>query len=168
MLGADIEDRRQFRDRRIPGSLLPVLAQSKVRALPEPFCLVSLPPSSGPQVYRLLAEVEAPFTHASVDDREAALVVPEAVWRKNQGDFQGAKVEKGFRVLALEGDADWATPGFLAVVTRTLAEGGVGAGLVAGRRRLHLLVPSRQMKDARIHLDLLCKQARGRLGGRRG
>jgi hypothetical protein len=44
----------------------------------------------------------------------------------------------------------------------------VGAGFVTGFKRLHIVLKARQLKDARVYLDLLSTQARGRLQGSRG
>lgn len=161
---SDLEDRRKFRDRRIPAKLLPVLAQLKVRTIPEPYCMVALAPGETQAAQKFLASQKMPFSSLSADDREVSFVVPEGIWRKSADRFGEARVEKGYRVLALEGEADWNTPGFMAVIGRVLAEGGIGAGVVSGSRRLHLLVKAVEAKDARIFLDLLANQARGRVG----
>lgn len=158
------EDRRQYRDRRIPQALLPLLARMKVRAIGEPFVVVSLPPGNGPEMQAFLASrKKLPFSSFTGDDRGATVILPGAVWKKAEARFPEAEVERGFRVLAVEGEADWNTPGFLPVLGRALAEGNVGAGILSGFRRLHLLVKARHMKDARVFLDLLTTQARGRL-----
>ncbi len=165
-LNDDSEDRRQFRDRRIPTKLLPLLAQGRVRSIAEPYCLISLPPGSDRALYGALAECEIPFSSVSSDDREVSAVLPEATWRELAGRFPEHRAEKGFRVLAIEGDSTWNEPGYVQVIGRVLAEGGIGAGVICGSRRLHIVVKSSQAKDARIQLDLLASQARGRLGGR--
>lgn len=161
----DFEDRRKFRDRRIPQKLLPVLAYGKVRSIPEPYCVVSLPAKSSKAAQKFLAGQSLPFSTVSADDRSVSMILPEAAWKAGAEKFAkaDAKVEKGYRVLAVEGDADWNAPGFVAVVGRVLGEGGIGAGIVSGYQRLHILVRTNQAKDARIQLDLLASQAKGRL-----
>lgn len=162
-------DRRQFRDRRIPQALLPTLARCKVRAIPEPYSVVAMGPEFAPELQRFLAaQGRLPFSSVSADDRELCAVLPSDSWRLAEPSFPGARVERGYRVLALEGETDWSTPGFLPVIGRVLAEGNIGAGILTGYRRLHLLVKARHVKDARIFLDLLATQARGRLQQGRG
>jgi hypothetical protein len=136
----------------------------KVRAIGEPYLVVALPASQTRAIQKFLStQKKLPFSSVSADDQGVTVILPGEAWRKVAEKFPQAQIERGYRVLALEGETDWTTPGFLPVIGRALAEGNVGAGLLTGFRRLHLLVKARHMKDARIFLDLLSTQARGRL-----
>lgn len=162
----ETSERRQFRDRRIPPALLPTLAKAKVRAIPEPYCVVSLPAAAAGALLKRLGKAKGlAFTSVTCDDRGVSAVLPAALWKELESDYPGAPIDRGYRVLAVEGDADWTTPGFLPVLGRSLAEGGISAGVLTGYRRLHLLVKARQVKETRVFLDLLSTQARGRLQG---
>ncbi len=104
-----------------------------------------------------------PFSSVTLDNQGASAILPAAAWKEIAADYPEARVDRGFRVLACEGEADWTTPGFLPVIGRALAEGNIAAGFLTGFRRLHLIVPARQMKDTRIFFDLLSNQSKGRL-----
>ena len=163
----DSGDRRQFRDRRIPPTLLPLLAKMRARAVAEPYCVVAMDSSRTRDLQKFLAKQSMPFSSVAADDKQVTAVLPASTWKKCEADFPTAEVDRGYRVLAIEGQADWTAPGFVSVLGRTLAEGNVGAGFVTGFRRLHLVVKARQLKDARVYLDLLANQARGRMKGSR-
>lgn len=164
----DSGDRRQFRDRRIPPPLLPLLAKMRVRAVAEPYSVVAVDADRAQALQGFLATQAMPFSSVAADDRQVTAVLPTSTWKLCEDDFPRAEVERGYRVLAIEGQADWTAPGFVSVLGRTLAEGNVGAGFVTGFRRLHIVLKARQLKDARVYLDLLSTQARGRLQGPRG
>lgn len=157
------EDRRKFRDRRIPPSLLPILAKTKYRVISESYCVVETDAESGRKLKKVLNKKKLDFFNLTLDQTRASAVLPHAIWKEIRDELPESQSDAGYRILAIEGEANWITPGYLAVISRVLGEAGVGAGMIAGYQGLFLVVKAKQLKDVRVFLNLLSDQAKGRL-----
>lgn len=74
------------------------------------------------------------------DPFEVTLLFEEEDWRAMRHAARDAKVEPGFRLVTLDVQLGWDVVGFLAHVTRILAEAGVPVGALAAFSRDHLLI----------------------------
>ena len=74
------------------------------------------------------------------DPFEVTLLLEEEDWRAMRHAARDARVEAGFRLVTLDVELGWDVVGFLAHVTRILAEAGVPVGALSAFSRDHLLV----------------------------
>lgn len=94
------------------------------------------------------------------DEHEVTLLLEEADWRAMRHAARDARVEGGFRLVTLDIVLDWNVTGFLAHVTKLLAEAEISCGAVTAFSRDHLLIKQDQLgKALRIlgpHVAELC------------
>lgn len=74
------------------------------------------------------------------DAYEVTLVLNETDWRTMRHAARDAKVESGFRLVTLNIQLGWQVVGFLALVTKIMAEAGIAVGAISAFSRDHLLI----------------------------
>lgn len=119
-----------------------LLSKARVVVAPATFYLVGL---SHADWMRLLENPELSPRPESIfmllkDEREVTLLLEETDWRSMRHAAREARVEGGFRLLTLDIELDWTVTGFLARVTKLLAEEGISCGALSAYARDHLLV----------------------------
>lgn len=119
-----------------------LLRQAKVEVAPETYVLVGLRHADWA---RLLENPElSPRAESNFfllrDPFEVTLLCEESDWRTMRHAARDAKVETGFRLVTLDVELGWDVVGFLAHVTRILAEGEVSVGALSAFSRDHLLI----------------------------
>ncbi|HEX5708047.1 MAG TPA: ACT domain-containing protein [Pyrinomonadaceae bacterium] len=127
-----------------------ILRRAKVEVAPETFVVAGL---SGEEWARLLENPElSPRAGATMmflrDRHEVTLVVEEEDWRAMRHVVRDARVEMGWRLLTFDVVLPWDLVGFLAHVTKILAEAGVSVGALTAFSRDHLLVKQEQLGAA--------------------
>jgi len=122
-----------------PADLSHLLAQTRVRVDPRTFVIVSVPVRFESTLRKALADLHAPFfVQIGVD--ELTLVVATDEWTRVRRVFPDATEEAGYRLMTLEVRLDWQVIGYLAAVTRALADAGVPVGVLSSFHYDHLLV----------------------------
>ena len=119
-----------------------LLGRARVEVAPETFALVSLRHDDW---RRLLENPElSPRAESNFmllrDPFEVTLLVEEEDWRAMRHAARDARVETGFRLVTLGVELGWDVVGFMALVTRILAEAGVPVGALSAFSRDHLLI----------------------------
>jgi uncharacterized protein len=119
-----------------------LLRQARVSVAPETFRLVGLRHEDWA---RLLESPElSPRANASFmllkDGHEVTLLLDDEDWRTMRHAARDARVEGDFRLLTFDLVLDWKVVGFLAHVTRILADAGVSCGALSAFSRDHLLI----------------------------
>ncbi len=119
-----------------------LLRQARVSVAPATFRLVGLRHEDWA---RLLESPElSPRANASFmllkDEHEVTLLLDEEDWGTMRHAARDARVEGDFRLLTFDLMLDWKVVGFLAHVTRILADAGVSCGALSAFSRDHLLV----------------------------
>ena len=143
-------------------TILALLQKTKVEIAPETFVLISL---SHENYRRLLENPElsprgtAPFMLLA-DKYETTLLLDEFDWQTMRHFARDAKIEKKFRMLTFTIELDWNVGGFLAFVTRILAEKNVSVGAISAFSRDHLLIKQddlpRALKVLGEYVEELC------------
>ena len=82
------------------------------------------------------------------DEHEVTLLLDDEDWRTMRHAVRDARVEGDFRLLTLDLVLDWKVVGFLAHVTRILADAGVSCGALSAFSRDHLLVKQDDLPTA--------------------
>ena len=119
-----------------------LLRRAKVEVAPETYVLVGMRHADWA---RLLENPElSPRAGANFcllrDPFEVTLLVEESDWRAMRHAARDAKFETGFRLVTLDVELGWDVVGFLAHVTRVLAEASVPVGALSAFSRDHLLI----------------------------
>ena len=139
-----------------------LLRRAKVEVAPETYVLVGMRHADW---VRLLENPElSPRAESNFmllrDPFEVTLLVEESDWRAMRHAARDAKSEAGFRLVTLDVELGWDVVGFLAHVTRILAEAAVPVGALSAFSRDHLLIKQDDLgKALRVlgeHVAELC------------
>src|SRR6185503_10295785 len=84
--------------------------------------------------------VTGTFVQCTVEPDVLTLVLAEADWRVLSPAFPHARVERPYRVIAFDQDLPSDLVGFLAAITRALADAGVPLLAACGYARDYVLV----------------------------
>ena len=127
-----------------------LLRRAKVEVAPETYVLVGMRHADWA---RLLENPElSPRAESNFfllrDPFEVTLLVEESDWRAMRHAARDAKVEAGFRLVTLDVELGWDVVGFLAHVTKILAEAGVSVGALTAFSRDHLLIKQENLAAA--------------------
>jgi hypothetical protein len=139
-----------------------LLRQAKVEVAPETYVLVGLRPADWARLLESPELSPRPESNFCLlrDPAEVTLLVEEADWRAMRHAARDAKTEAGFRLVTLDVELGWDVVGFLAHVTRILAEAGVPVGALSAFSRDHLLIKQDDLgKALRVlgeHVAELC------------
>ncbi|MEO6588815.1 MAG: ACT domain-containing protein [Pyrinomonadaceae bacterium] len=132
--------------------ILELLKKTKVEVAPENYSLISLPEN---EFQKLLANPElsprmtAPFMIFK-DKFEITLLLDEIDYGKIRNEIQNSKVKKGFRILTFDIDIelDFDVFGFLAEISRILAEAKIPIVALSAFSRDHILVKQDDLAKA--------------------
>lgn len=141
-----------------PANLAHLLAQTRVQADPRTFVIVSVPVRFESTLRKALADLHAPF-FVQIGSDELTVVVATDEWTRVHRAFPDAKEEAGYRLITLEVRLDWQVTGYLAAVTRALADAGVPVGVLSSFYYDHLLVRGELLEKAEAALQHLIATA---------
>ena len=119
-----------------------LLRRARVVVAPATFFLVGLRHEDWARLLEnpeLSPRASAPFMLLK-DEHEVTLLLEETDWHTMRHAARDARVEGGFRLLTFDVELDWKVVGFLARVTRILADAGVSCGALSAFSRDHLLI----------------------------
>ncbi|HEX8723666.1 MAG TPA: ACT domain-containing protein [Pyrinomonadaceae bacterium] len=127
-----------------------LLRTARVEVAPETFVLVGMRREDW---LRLLENPElSPRPESNFfllqDPFEVTLLVEESDWRAMRHAARDARVESGFRLVTLGVELGWDVVGFLAHVTRILADASVPVGALSAFSRDHLLIKQEHLGGA--------------------
>jgi len=139
-----------------------LLRRARVEVAPDIFYLIGLRHEDWA---RLLENPElsprgvAPFMLLK-DAHEVTLLLDETDWRTMRHVARDARVEGDFRLLTFDIELDWTVVGFLARVTKILADARISCGSLSAFSRDHLLIKQDDLgKALRVlgeHVAELC------------
>jgi hypothetical protein len=119
-----------------------LLRRARIEVAPATFYLVGLRHEDWIRLLEnpeLSPRASAPFMFLR-DEHEVTLLLEETDWRPMRHAVRDARVEAGFRLLTFDVELDWNVVGFLAHVTRILAEAGISCGALSAFSRDYLLI----------------------------
>ena len=131
-------------------SIQSILNKTTLEVSPETFTLVSITKEAWPKLLEdqaLSPRGTAPFMIFS-DKQEVTLLLDETDFGTIRHAVRDAKVERGFRLLTFTSVLDFTVVGFLAEVTRILAEAGISIVALSAFSRDHLLVKQSELATA--------------------
>ncbi len=130
--------------------VLELLKSTKVEVAPETFTLVSLRNENWLKLLEnpeLSPRMTAPFMIFK-DKYETTLLLDEIDFEKIRYAVLNAKTEKGFRILTFDIELDFNVIGFLAEVTKILAEANIPIVALSAFSRDHLLIKQMDLAKA--------------------
>lgn len=127
-----------------------LLRRTKIEVAPEIFYLVSV---RFEDWLKLLENPElSPRMHAPFmifrDKFETTLLLDEIDYGAIRHAVRDAKVESGFRLVTFDIELGWNVVGFLALITKILADAGIPVGSLAAFSRDHLLIKQSDLPKA--------------------
>ena len=116
-----------------------LLAETEITHHSDSFTIVSIDRSEEDKARSLLVDL-APFSSLTFDVAEVSLVIKEDVWSSLRNGFEKYQEEGPYRLITFDIVLDLAIVGFMAVVSRRLADEGVSIYALSTYLRDHILV----------------------------
>lgn len=127
-----------------------LLAKSKLEIVPETFTLISLVQEDWLKLLEnpaLSPRMTAPFMIFR-DTYETTLLLDEIDFANVRNELANAKVESNFRLLTFDVELDFTVVGFLAEISRVLAEAEISIIALSAFSRDHILVKQNNLAKA--------------------
>ncbi|MCZ7544051.1 MAG: ACT domain-containing protein [Anaerolineae bacterium] len=125
------------------------------------YMIVHAPAAAVTAACGVLAETREPFGAVLVDKDEITLVLAAEVWANYQHRLPDHEAAGPFRLVTFDTPLSLDMVGFLAAVSRALADAGVPIMAFSAYTRDHLFVPTPQFETARATLEALAARAAG-------
>jgi hypothetical protein len=120
------------------------------------YMFIQLPAKAIMAAAGIIAQIGEPFCGLILDKDEVSLIIPaEALddFKERLPQYQASN--KPYRLITFDVELDMGLVGFMAVVSRTLADAGVPIMTFAAYSRDHILVPADQFTVAMAALAKL-------------
>jgi hypothetical protein len=132
------------------------IAQVKLFTDDKPYILVKLPANAITPAASVIAELGEPFSTIIVDKDEVTLIIPADAWNVFTARLLGASVSPmEYRLITFDITLNLELVGFMARLSRVLAEAGVPIMVYAAYSRDHLLIPAEHFEKAWATLERL-------------
>ena len=112
------------------------------------YAVVSMPRDQMRAATILFGGLAEPFAAMIVDKDEISIVMHEMDWSIGGRGLPQARAEPGFRLITFDVVLDLDAVGFMAAVSRALAEAGIALAPIAAYSRDHLLVREKDFERA--------------------
>lgn len=120
------------------------------------YALVKLPPKAITAAAGVIAQVSEPFCALLVDKDEVSLILPAEAWEDFQSRLPSHQVSaQYYRLLTFDIELNLDMVGFMAFVSKALADAGVSILPMASYSRDHILVSAGQFDTALTTLQRL-------------
>ncbi len=112
------------------------------------YAIVHLPKTAITAAAGILAQISEPFSALLADKDEVTLVLLQEVWADFAGRLPDHRAEAPYRLITFDTPLEMTLVGFLAEISRTLAEAGISLMAFSAYSRDHLLVPAKRFDAA--------------------
>jgi hypothetical protein len=112
------------------------------------YTLISLPPTAIWAGAGIMADLGEAFSAVIADKDEVTLVLPLDAWQDYEKRLPNARQQGEFRLITFDIELDFDLIGFMAIVSRILADVGVSILPFAAFARDHVLVPVEKFQIA--------------------
>jgi hypothetical protein len=140
-------------------NIMRLLAETEITVHQDPFTIVSIDRSEEAKARKLLVDL-APFSSLTFDVAEVSLVVKEDEWSSLRNGFEKYQEEGPYRLITFDIVLDLSIVGFMAVVSRRLADEGVSIYALSTYLRDHILVKESDCGKAMEALRSLIAESR--------
>ena len=117
--------------------------------------VLHLPPSAAMAAAGVLAQMREPFSALIVDKDEVTLVIAEDLLEEYARRLKEREVSEPYRLITFDGALEPTLIGFIAAISKALADAGVPILPLAAFQRDHILVPAAQFEAAWSALQTL-------------
>lgn len=126
-----------------------VFAQAKLYTEDTVYTLIRLPAAAIWAGAGVLADLAEAFSALVADKDEVTLVMALDAWQEDYAQrLPGAQQEGAFRLITFDITLELSMVGFMAIVSRVLAEAGISLLAISAFSRDHLLVPTEAFERA--------------------
>ncbi len=139
-----------------------ILRKSRVEVTPETYTLISLKHDDWRKLLEnpeLSPRMTVPFMIFS-DRWEVTLLLDEEDFQTIRHAVRDSKIKSGFRLLSFDVELDFSVVGFLAEISRILAEAEISILALSAFSRDHILIKQTDLAKALIilgeHVEVLC------------
>ncbi|MFH0711102.1 MAG: ACT domain-containing protein [Candidatus Aenigmatarchaeota archaeon] len=132
----------------IPKDLLDIFSKTKLNVQNGEYLIIKLPLKYGAMLRDLMKFVREPFFNYTVEQDEITLIIHERDWQNIGRDFVEIKIEHGYNVITMDVTVDLNVVGYMAVISRALADVGVPISVISSHRTDHLLVKKYDLQKA--------------------
>lgn len=132
-----------------------LLTDTKLKVHPKDFFIVSIDPSE----FRLRDLMDDPKSFYSVTftSDEISLVMNRDEWQRNKDQFKDPQWEGPYKIITFDIILDLSIVGYLAVISKLLAEEGISIYALSTYLRDHILVKKEDAEKAVATLERLKK-----------
>ncbi len=124
-----------------------LIAATEVVLYPEPLMIVSVSRDEEEKARRLMEDLE-PFSSITFDVSEVSLVLKTEEWDDLKDNFRDYEEEGPYRLITFDIVLDLAIVGYLAVISRILADAGISIYALSTYLRDHVLVKESDAETA--------------------
>jgi hypothetical protein len=112
------------------------------------YAVVSLPRDQMRPATILFGGLADPFAAMIVDKDEITIIMHDMDWSLGSRGLAHMRVDSGYRLITFDAQLDLATVGYMAVISRLLADAGVAILPIAAYSRDHVMVHVRDFDRA--------------------
>jgi hypothetical protein len=145
---------------RIGDDVRKLIAATEVVLYPEPLTIVSVSRDEEEKARRLIGDLE-PFSSVTFDVNEVSLVLETELWNGLIDSFHDYEEEGPYRLITFDIVLDLAIVGYLAVISRVLADAGISIYALSTYLRDHILVKESDIEKAVDVLKGLIEECKG-------
>ena len=145
---------------RIGDDIRKLIAATEVVLYPEPLMIVSVSRDEEDEARRLMEDLE-PFSSITFDVSEVSLVLKTEEWEDIKENFHDYEEEGPYRLITFDIVLDLAIVGYLAVISRILADSGISIYALSTYLRDHILVKESNAETAMEVLKGLIEECKG-------
>lgn len=110
--------------------------------------MLKLPTYSGGRAFAVLSAQADPFCAVLVDKDETSIFLSETVYTALRESLPAHELSDAYRLITFDLELEPTLTGFMALISRALADAGVPILPLAAYSRDHLLVPAAQIETA--------------------
>ena len=136
-----------------------LIAATEVVLYPEPLMIVSVSRDEEEKARRLMEDLD-PFSSITFDVSEVSLVVKTVEWDDLKENFHYYEEEGPYRLITFDIVLDLSIVGYLAVISRILADAGISIYALSTYLRDHILVKESDAETAMEALKWLIEDCK--------
>ena len=139
----------------MPQTIQEALAAATFVTDNELYRFIKLPARAITAAAGIIAEISEPFCALIVDRDEVTLMIPDEAATDFADRLHGHELGETYRLITVDAKLEPDLLGFMAVMSRALADANVGVFPYAAYTRDHILVPAAQLETALKTLNQL-------------
>ena len=124
-----------------------ILSRTEIQLDDEEYVIVSLSLKQEEKARQVLNRL-APFSSITYDYKEVSIVTKTIEWNKVSNQFKAYELEGPYKLITFNIVLDLSIVGFMAIISKKLADAGVSIYAISTYLRDHILVKSEDAENA--------------------